>query len=208
MRIPFLLSIVAALVIAVACSSGSALPQNSDFERLPEIQGSKIYLIPIGDVSTGQMQQLGNYYHGRFGLEIPILKAVPVPANAMDNRRNQLMAETLTNEMRGNFPELANDPKAILIGVTSQDMYLVSKNWRFAFGWKDANKRTAVVSTARMNLRYGFNLFPNSEVRLRKMVTKDIGILYYGLPQSDNPRSVLYNGILGIQELDSVGEEF
>jgi hypothetical protein len=40
------------------------------------------------------------------------------------------------------------------------------------------------------------------------MVTKDIGILYYGLPQSDNPRSVLYNGILGIQELDSVGEEF
>jgi hypothetical protein len=107
-RIPFLLFIVAALVIAVACSSGSARPQNSDFERLPEIQGSKIYLIPIGDVSTGQMQQLGNYYHGRFGLEIPTLKAVPVPANAMDNRRNQRMAETLTNEMRGNFPELAH----------------------------------------------------------------------------------------------------
>lgn len=103
-----LLFIVAALVIAVACSSGSARPQNSDFERLPEIQGSKIYLIPIGDVSTGQMQQLGNYYHGRFGLEIPTLKAVPVPANAMDNRRNQRMAETLTNEMRGNFPELAH----------------------------------------------------------------------------------------------------
>jgi predicted Zn-dependent protease len=109
----------------------------------------------------------------------------------MDNRRNQLMAETLTNEMRGNFPELANDPKAILIGVTSQEMYLVSKNWRFAFGWRDATKRAAVVSTARMILRYGFNLFPNSEVRLRKMVTKDIEILYYGLPPSDNPRSVL-----------------
>jgi predicted Zn-dependent protease len=109
----------------------------------------------------------------------------------MDNRRNQLMAETLTNEMRGNFPELANDPKAILIGVTSRDMYLVSKNRRFAFGWRDADKRTTVVSIARMILRYGFNLFPNSEVRLRKMVTKDIGILYYGLPPSDNPRSVL-----------------
>lgn len=79
MRIPFLLFIVAALVIAVACSSGSARPQNSDFERLPEIQGSKIYLIPIGDVSTGQMQQLGNYYHGRFVLEIPTLKASLFP---------------------------------------------------------------------------------------------------------------------------------
>ena len=208
MRIPFLLSIVAALVMAMACTSGSTRPQNSDSERMPEIQGSKIYLIPIGDVSAGQMQHLGDYYHGRFGLEIPILKAVAVSANVMDNRRNQLIAEKLTSEMRDSFPELANDPKAILIGVTSQDMYLVSKNWRFAFGWRDANKRTAVVSTARMHLRYWGNLFPNSEVRLRKMVTKDIGILYYGLPQSDNPRSVLYNGILGIQELDSVGEEF
>jgi predicted Zn-dependent protease len=208
MRIPFLLSIFAALVTAVACTSESARPQNSDSERLPEIQGSKIYLIPIGDFSTDQLQHLGNYYRDRFGLEIPILKAFPVPADAMDTNRNQLMAEKLTNEMRSSFPELANDPKAILIGITSQDIYLVSKNWRFAFGWRDANKRTAVVSTARMNLRYLGNLFPNSEVRLKKMVTKDIGILYYGLPQSDNPRSVLYNGILGIQELDSVSEEF
>jgi len=40
------------------------------------------------------------------------------------------------------------------------------------------------------------------------MVTKDIGILYYGLPQSSNPNSVLYNRILGIEELDAVGEQF
>src|SRR5258708_10359084 len=165
----------------MACTSGSTRPQNSDSKRMPEIQGSKIYLIPIGDVSAGQMQQLGDYYHGRFGLEIPILKAVAVSANVMDNRRNQLIAEKLTSETRDSFPELANDPKAILIGVTSQDMYLVSKNCRFSFGWSDANKRTAVVSTARMHLRYWGTLFPNSEVRLRKMVTKDIGIFYYGL---------------------------
>ena len=40
------------------------------------------------------------------------------------------------------------------------------------------------------------------------MVSKDIGILYYGLPQSPNPRSVLYNEIAGLQELDNVGEDF
>jgi hypothetical protein len=44
--------------------------------------------------------------------------------------------------------------------------------------------------------------------RLRKIVTKDIGILYFGLPQSTDPKSVLYNGIMGIEELDNVGEEF
>ncbi len=44
--------------------------------------------------------------------------------------------------------------------------------------------------------------------RLRKVVTKDIGLLYYGKPDSDNPRSVLYNNIMGIQELDHVTENF
>jgi len=47
-----------------------------------------------------------------------------------------------------------------------------------------------------------------SETRLRKMVTKDIGILYFGRPQNQNPKSVLYNGIMGIEELDQVGEDF
>ena len=208
MRILSLVSVCTALITVLACTSEPIPLLNSDTERLPKIQGSKIYLVPIGDVPVDQMQRLADYYHERFGLDIPILKAFPVPADAMDANRNQLRAEKLTNEMRSNFPHLADDPKAILIGVTSQDIYLVSMNWRFAFGWRDANTRTAVVSTARMNLRYLGNLFPNSEVRLRKMVTKDVGILYYGLPQSDNPKSVLYNGILGIQELDSISEEF
>jgi len=61
-----------------------------------------------------------------------------------------------------------------------------------------------------MNLHYSDQPFwgSSANIRLRKVVTKDIGIFYYGLSQSDNPRSVLYNGILGIQELDAVGEEF
>jgi len=45
-------------------------------------------------------------------------------------------------------------------------------------------------------------------MRLRKIVTKDIGILYYGLPQSNDLHSVLYNQIMGIEELDAVGEDF
>jgi len=105
---------------------------------------------------------------------------------------------------------LAADPNAIIIGLTSQDMYIARKDWRLAFGRRDAHTPTAVVSTARMNLHYSDQPFwgSSANIRLRKVVTKDIGIFYYGLSQSDNPRSVLYNGILGIQELDAVGEEF
>src|SRR5258708_29489780 len=158
----------------MACTSGSTRPQNSDSKRMPEIQGSKISLIPIGDVAAGQMQQLGDYYHGRFGLEIPILKAVAVSANVMDNRRNQLIAEKLTSETRDSFPALANDPKAILIGVTSQDMYLVSKNWRFAFGWRDASKGTAAVLPVALQPPSWGDVFSHYYVELLKVVPEHI----------------------------------
>jgi hypothetical protein len=44
--------------------------------------------------------------------------------------------------------------------------------------------------------------------RLRKIVTKDIGILYYGMAQNQDPHSVLYSEIVGIEELDEAGEDF
>jgi hypothetical protein len=44
--------------------------------------------------------------------------------------------------------------------------------------------------------------------RLRKMVTKNIGIMYYGLPLSAAPRSVMYGNILGVEELDYMSEFF
>ena len=77
-------------------------------------------------------------------------------------------------------------------------------------GWKIPESRTAVVSTARLSLPdIGQSLGRDVlGTRLRKVVTKDIGILYYGLPQSQNPNRVLYNQIMGIEELDQVGEEF
>ena len=40
------------------------------------------------------------------------------------------------------------------------------------------------------------------------MVAKDIGVLYYGLSLSNNPRSALYGGIGGTDELDVMTEYF
>jgi hypothetical protein len=44
--------------------------------------------------------------------------------------------------------------------------------------------------------------------RLRKMVLKNIGIMYYGLPVSRDPRSVLYGNVLGPDDLDYMSEFF
>jgi hypothetical protein len=63
-----------------------------------------------------------------------------------------------------------------------------------------------VISTAR------FNAYRAGEAmqmqRLRKMITKNLGILYYGLGSSQDPGSVMYGQIMGPDDLDAVSEDY
>jgi predicted Zn-dependent protease len=104
----------------------------------------------------------------------------------------------------------AASKSAVLIGITTQDMYTLGQDWTFCFGWRRIEQRVAIVSTARMDLHYPEE--PRGQAtlsrRLRKVITKDIGILYYGKPPSSDPKSVLYDRILGLEELDRVSDDF
>ncbi len=176
-----LLCLIALIVGWIADSGFSTRHANADSHGslAPKIEGSRVYFVPIGSFSSDDLMALAPYYRDDYKLDIKILKSIPVDDAVRDSSRGQLMAENLVESVRAGVPEYANDPRAILIGFTSEDIYPTSQNWQFAFAWRLANSHTTVVSTA-----------------------------YYGLPQSQNPRSVLYNGIMGIEELDQVGEDF
>jgi len=205
-----LLCLVALTAVWFATSRASSPPASASVSLAPQVEGSKIYFVPIGDFPGEKLDPLVQYYRRKYNLEITTLKSIPVDPSTRDSSRQQLMAENLAAALRTAIPEYANDPKAILIGFTSEDMYPASKGWQFAFGWRLGNARAAVVSTARLGIVYvGMPLDLHlSDTRLRKIVNKDIGIVYYGLPQSTNPKSVLYNQIGGIEELDEMGEDF
>jgi hypothetical protein len=44
--------------------------------------------------------------------------------------------------------------------------------------------------------------------RLRKMIFKNIGIMCYSLPVSQDPKSVLYGNVLSLGDLDYMREFF
>ena len=46
------------------------------------------------------------------------------------------------------------------------------------------------------------------ERRLRKIVLKNIGILYYWWPTNSNPNSVLYDEVNSVEDIDNMGENF
>jgi len=127
-------------------------------------------------------------------------------AHAYNSDRRQLNANAVLALLQTQYPS----ERAVVIAVTDMDMYIPGFRWRYAFSYRRED-RLAVVSTARMD--HGcLGLFTAGKerrlARLRKMVGKNLGVLYYGLQLSDDPRSLLYANIGGPQELDVMSEIF
>lgn len=97
----------------------------------------------------------------------------------------------------------------VLIGLTTEDMYMKRQPWRFTFSIRNPGG-LAVVSRARMDPRL-LGLTPDPGLRtrrLQKMVAKNIGALVFGHSLSGNPRSAMFDSILSVDDLDFMTEEF
>ena len=173
-------------------------------------KSDKIYLVPIGSAPMAEINDLAAHYRVKFGVNVTVLPQMDPGYGDYDGEREQLIAEKITQTLLRTYSDYRDKKTDVIIGITSQDMYPKSQDWAFCFGWRDQDGRAAVASTARMDLHYPGEVESEATLRnrLRKVVTKDIGILYYDKPQSENPKSVLYSGIMGIQELDLVSEDF
>lgn len=167
------------------------------------------YFIPLGDFSSSATAELAAYYEKKLDIGIVCLPAIPLDASTFDGDRKQLIAEDVIDLIKRTYPKLVEDPDAVVLGLTDSDMYIQHKTWLYAFSYS-VDSRFAVVSNSRMNPA-NLGQPASAELlntRFRKMVMKNIGVLYYQMAPNSNPTSVLYNKIDGVQELDRMGEEF
>lgn len=199
---------VALLVSCIVLISGCTNQRDQVPVDKQNLKGhGEIYFVPLGNFSATTVDDLTTYYQNKYGISIKTLPNVPLNPSVIDVSRDQLIAERAVELMRYSNPSLAHNRKAILIGLTNRDMYIAQFDWNFAFSIRQ-DERFVVVSDARMRLDSAYVPPEKIEERLRKMVTKNIGVLYYRLPESDDPQSVLYGNILSLMDLDRMGEEF
>jgi len=132
-----------------------------------------------------------------------------IPEWARDEPRKQLVAEEVIEAMRRAYPKQASAPDSILIGVTNEDMYIADLDWKFAPNFRHL-PHVAEISTARLNpVFYGEPAAPQLfETRLRKLMTKNIGISYYHLDLSSDRGSVLYDNVENMNTLDTMSEDY
>jgi predicted Zn-dependent protease len=177
-------------------------------ETLNVARASVIYFVPIGQFRSVPLADLERYCRERFSVRVVILPLLTPERSTYDPLRDQLIAQGLVAQMKRSYSKEASDPRAILIGLTDGDMYIRSKDWQFAFGYRE--DQLAIVSAARMNpARFGMARNDGLlQTRVRKMTVRTIAFLHQRFAPSDNPDSVLYRNLLGLEELDAMGEDF
>jgi hypothetical protein len=191
---------VAALVIVVAFRSGS-VATHPPARELPQPIRDAVVLVPLGEFPVDRANEIAAKEAADYGLPITVASPLAIPDSALDRGRGQLTSERIAESIAGAHPE--GYGRTLVIGLTTQDIYLAGRpDWRFAFGARNQSG-VAVVSSARMGR---FLDLDGEWNRLTKMVTRDIGFLYYGLAGTSDPGDILYDNILSLDDLVRIGD--
>lgn len=167
----------------------------------------RIVLAPFGDFPGGVARDIADHFASKYRLDVVVAAPLALPREAWDASRGQVDSEVLLRTLERAYPPAG--VRTIVIGLTNQDMFNSGMSWQYAFSNR-LPPRFAVVSPVHMDRGcLGFRADDATMlVRLRKMVGKNIGVLFFRLPLSDDPRSMMYRAIGGPQELDTMVEEF
>jgi predicted Zn-dependent protease len=166
-----------------------------------------LYLVAFDRGSRQQFPRLTRAAR-RHGVRVRILHGLRLPPAGFDPARRQWIAQALIGQIERSNPRL-HATRAVIIGLTAEDMYINGVTWRYAFGTGGAGN-VAVIATRRMDPRF-FGLAYDGELfrsRLDKMFVRYLGLLVLRLPTSRDPYSVLRASILSLDDLDVMTNEF
>lgn len=146
------------------------------------LRGSgRLYFVGMGPLSRLDVNELARTYSEQYKVDITVLPSLPYDGNSE-------WAKEMIRALKAGFPELVADPQAVIIAVTEIDM-----EW---YSWR-ADERFAIVSASGLSMD-----------RFRKQLSKCLGLLWFELPMSADSRSVLYDTVESVVDLDLMSGDF
>jgi predicted Zn-dependent protease len=185
---------------------GGIRPVFIQVDKKPD-RNADVYFMPIGLFPQHHMKAIEKYYK-RFGwLRIEVLPHWPVLPEMVDGKRNQVIAEQLITQVSQMFRWTTHNPGAIVIGITPMDMFSVERDWNYVYVKREGSHCT-VISSAHLTVNADGQRTDEETylARTRKMITKTIGLQYYGLETNWDPASVMYSNVHGVEDLDRIDE--
>ena len=152
----------------------------------------QLYFVPVGRQAV-PAQSLAEYYDKKFDLQIKVLAVVPLAASACLPERKQCIAEEIILAMKRAYPNISSDLDSVMIALTDEDLYPRSLGWKFTYSYY-SDYQFAVISTRRMDPTFWGD--PGNEnarvLSTRQMLTDYIAYLYFHIPRSYDPTSIMY----------------
>jgi len=204
---------------AVPCSASAiteCLPAQTELESASTeycgTEGKRVCLVPQGQVDPDLMTHLAEYYRERYGITVLIAPPREIRDDVVDDARGQVSTDDLLDDLLLSSGGSLAGPDASFIGVTPVDVYMEEERFDWVFGARKTattGVQYGVISTFRMNPEFWGEPADDElyRSRVRKMVSRYVGLLYFGLANSEDPRSPLYNRISGLPALDGVSED-
>jgi YD repeat-containing protein len=154
----------------------------------------KLYFIPMGRQAI-PIDSLVAYYHDKFKIDITTLPEVTIGPSSYDRSRGQYIAEEMILDMKRAYPKIARSADSVMIILTDEDIYPRSLHWKFTYSFHNAYK-FAVVSSHRDDPAFWDSAKPHDPAvqlaSLKQMLTKYIAMLYFHVPHSFDPTSIMY----------------
>ncbi|WP_128915616.1 RHS repeat domain-containing protein [Granulicella sibirica] len=165
-----------------------------------ELSGTgRIYLLQLGSHKDPYaVVEMASWLRGTYSLDTQVLPPEPLSDATYDHSRHSYVAERINDQIKRDHPGLAADPNAVLIGFTDDKMYSVTERYSDTFSQRD--HRTAIISSEGMQYKTWFGRGANWKTptsvllqnRLRRILLKDVAVLFWHLPLNDDPGSLLY----------------
>jgi YD repeat-containing protein len=160
--------------------------------RPEELHGhGKLYFVPVGR-QVIPVESLAEYYRQKFQIQITVLPKVEIGPAACVPARRQCVAEELESAMTTAYPEITGNPSSVMIALTDEDMFPKELGWKFTYSLHSA--RIGIVSTRRMDPAFWGDPV-NAAERLastKQMLTKYVALMYFHVPDSFDPTSIMY----------------
>lgn len=203
-----LMALLAPVLLIIACNQ-KRLPASKISAPGPWSGQGRVFLVPLGNLPQFSLDDLPVYYWKKFSVRVTVLPRLPLKLKVEDSPGGQLDAGYLIEILKDAHPSLSSDYGTILIGITNEPMQIREFSRRNAFNLRRYD-RFAIISVAQLDAPGAVKPTEREVLRerLRKLITKNIGILYHQLPLSEDPTSVLYGSIEDATDIDRMTENY
>ncbi|HJU48668.1 MAG TPA: hypothetical protein VJ689_11055 [Gaiellaceae bacterium] len=185
--------IALSLVVLAACAAFAAT-------GAPAAGGKRVVVVPVGTVETGLVRHVAATLRSQLGVRVRVDERRALSRSLLDRDRGQYAGEDVVAMLEELAAARTGD--TVVLGVASVDLYPRVSGWKWEFAHRSGN--IGIVSAARMDQRtWGGERNDGLLLRrLRKYALRYGAILALGKRETTDPRSVLYDSILSLDDLD------